>query len=190
GFDVETQRSEDESGPVSILPMTQFAMTKPVRSALARRLSLDFMDPLFKRDVSDKIDRLNENGTFPGIEHYVPVAAETVSFLEYLAPAEWMFALIEPDQITTNVAKFESVLRMEYDAAAEKGRAVYPPEKLTTAGSEVLAFLGAARLAFSEVHVGRPSRAGETPAVPGAVPGEFEEFRVRAPQVDRYTNRL
>src|SRR4051812_18317315 len=181
-FDVETQRSEDESGPVSILPMTQFAVTKPVRTALARRLSLDFMDPLFKRDVADKIDRLNENGTFPGIEHYVPVAAETVSFLEYLDPAEWMFALIEPDQITTNVAKFESVLRMEYDAAAEKGRAVYPPEKLTTAGTEVLRFLGEARLAFSEVHVGRPST---TPAS-----GEFEEFRLRAPQVDRYTNRL
>ena len=185
-FDVETQRSEDESGPVSILPMTQFAVTKPMRTALARRLSLDFMDPLFKRDVADKIDRLNENGTFPGIEHYVPVAAETVSFLEYLDPAEWMFALIEPDQITTNVAKFESLLRTEYDAAAEKGRAVYSPERLTTAGTEVLRFLGEARLAFSEVHVGRPSTAGGTPALPG----EFEEFRLRAPQVDRYTNRL
>jgi transcription-repair coupling factor (superfamily II helicase) len=192
-FDVETQRSEDESGPVSVLPMTQFAVTKPIRTSLARRLSLDFMDPLFKRDVSDKIDRLNENGTFPGIEHYVPVAAETVSFLEYLDPAEWMFALIEPDQITTNVAKFESVLRMEYDAAAEKGRAVYPPEKLTTEGTDVLRFLGSARLAFSEVHVGMPADrrrdaagpAGETPAL-----REFEEFRLRAPQVDRYTNRL
>src|SRR5216684_3736861 len=130
-----------------------------MRSALARRLSLDFMDPLFKRDVADRIDRLNENGTFPGIEHYVPVASETVSFLEYLDPAEWMFALIEPDQITTNVAKFESLLRNEYDAAAEKGRAVYPPEKLTTAGTDVLGFLDAARLAFSEVHVGRPGLA-------------------------------
>jgi len=181
-FDVETQRSEDESGPVSILPMTHFPVTKAMRSAMGRRLSLDFMDPLFKRDVADKIDRLNENGTFPGIEHYVPVAAETVSFLEYLDPAEWMFALIEPDQITTNVAKFESVLRMEYDAAAEKGRAVYPPHKLTTEGSEVLRFLGEARLAFSEVHVGRPAQAG------GAVAGE--ELRLHAPQVDRYTNRL
>jgi len=229
-FEVETQRSEDESGPVSILPMTHFPVTKAMRSALGRRLSLDFMDPLFKRDVADKIDRLNENGTFPGIEHYVPVAAETVSFLEYLDPAEWMFALIEPDQITTNVAKFESVLRMEYDAAAEKGRAVYPPHKLTTEGSEVLRFLGEARLAFSEVHVGRPrtspresfSPAGEK--VPkadegielahtnaphphsaslrvslsplprgegGSVGGvAFDEFRLHAPQVDRYTNRL
>jgi len=183
-FEVETQRSEDESGPVSILPMTHFAVTKAMRTALARRLSLDFMDPLFKRDVADKIDRLNENGTFPGIEHYVPVASETVSFLDYLDPAEWMFALIEPDQITTNVAKFESLLRNEYDAAAEKGRAVYAPEKLTTEGSQVLRFIEAARLAFSEVHVGKPSQAGGTPALPG------EELRLRAPQVDRYTNRL
>jgi transcription-repair coupling factor (superfamily II helicase) len=227
-FDVETQRSEEEAGRVAVLPMTHFPATRELRAALARRLSLDFMDPLFKRDVSDKIDRLNENGTFAGIEHYVPVAAETVSFLEYLDPAEWMFALIEPDQITTNVAKFESVLRMEYDAAAEKGRAVYPPEKLTTAGGEVLGFLGEARLAFSEVHVGRPGVAPREPFSPAAgekvpkadegveVAGntphphsaslrvslsprargeggsiqEFEEFRLRAPQVDRYTNRL
>jgi transcription-repair coupling factor (superfamily II helicase) len=197
-FEVETQRSEDESGPVSVLPMTHFPVTKPMRTALARRLSLDFMDPLFKRDVSDKIDRLNENGTFPGIEHYVPVAAETVSFLEYLDPAEWMFALIEPDQITTNVAKFESLLRNEYDAAAEKGRAVYPPEKLTTAGADVLGFLDAARLAFSEVHVGAPPQrrdaagpAGGTPALRSpALRSEFQELRLKAPQVDRYTNRL
>src|SRR5439155_14521143 len=52
-FDVETQRSEDASGTVMVLPMTQFANTRETRSALSRRLSLDFMDPLFKRDVAD-----------------------------------------------------------------------------------------------------------------------------------------
>jgi transcription-repair coupling factor (superfamily II helicase) len=249
-FETETQRSEDESGAVSILPMSHFPVTKGMRAALARRLSLDFMDPLFKRDVADRIDRLNENGTFPGIEHYLPVAAATVSFFEYLDPAEWMFALVEPDQIATNVAKFEALLENEYQAAAEKGRAVYSPGVLTTPGADVLAFLSSARLAFSEVHVGGPQRfveetrvtpallesgtsaaippptgirpsaagpyrydrvgpscagpnlggggmaspplsmttmetAGGTPAVPG-----FVEFRLRASQVDRYTNRL
>ena len=73
-FDVETQRSEEPSGPVTILPMTQFAIDKEMRTALARRLSLDFNDPLYKRDLAEKIDRLQENGTFPGIEHYLPVA--------------------------------------------------------------------------------------------------------------------
>jgi transcription-repair coupling factor (superfamily II helicase) len=190
-FDVETQRSEDESGPVIVLPMTQFPVTKAMRSALARRLSLDFMEPHFKRDLADKIERINENGTFPGMEHYVPVASETVSFFDYFDPAEWMLALIEPDQITTNVAKFESLLRNEYEAAAEKGRAVYAPEKLTTAGPEVLAFLGNARIAFSEVHVGMP-RTGVAPAASPVISqgSDFEELRLRAPQVDRYTNRL
>ncbi len=175
-FEVETQRSEDESGPVSILPMTHFPVTKAVRMALGRRLSLDFMDPLFKRDLADKIERLNENGTFPGIEHYVPVASSTVSFFEYLDPAEWMFALIEPDQIATNVAKFEALLDNEYQAAAEKGRAVYPPGKLTTPGELVLSFLDSARLAFSEVHVGAPSRRShrESFSPVGEVPKEDE----------------
>ncbi|MGH9419503.1 MAG: hypothetical protein ACRD3J_05975, partial [Thermoanaerobaculia bacterium] len=155
-FDVETQRSEDESGAVSILPMSHFPVTKGMRSALGRRLSLDFMDPVFKRDVAEQIDRLNENGTFPGIEHYVPVAAPTVSFFEYLSSSEWMVALIEPDQIATSVAKFEALLENEYQAAAEKGRAVYSPGTLTTPGALVLEFLDSARLAFSEVHVGGP----------------------------------
>ena len=53
-FDVETQRSEEASGPVTVYPMTQFPITRETRQKLARRLSLDFMDPLFKRDVARK----------------------------------------------------------------------------------------------------------------------------------------
>ncbi|HXH93288.1 MAG TPA: transcription-repair coupling factor [Thermoanaerobaculia bacterium] len=193
-FDVETQRSEEASGSVTVLPMTQFPVTQPMRSALARRLSLDFNDPIYKRDLSDKIERINENGTFPGMEHYLPVATNTVSFFDYLDPAEWMLALIEPDQITTNVAKFESLLSNEYEAASEKGRAVYRPEKLTTAGTDVLALLGTARIAFSEVHVGAPHDRRRDAAGPAggtaALQPDFEELRLRAPQVDRYTNRL
>ncbi|MEA2165541.1 MAG: hypothetical protein QOK37_3668 [Thermoanaerobaculia bacterium] len=193
-FDIETQRSEDASGPITVLPMTQFPVTPAMRSTLARRLSLDFNDPIYKRDLSDKIERINENGTFPGMEHYLPVATTTVSFFDYLDPSEWTIALIEPDQITTNVAKFESLLSNEFEAASEKGRAVYRPEKLTTPGADVMTLLGMARVAFSEVHVGAPpdrrrdsaGPAGETPALRQ----EFEELRLRAPQVDRYTNRL
>src|SRR5437763_9096882 len=84
-FDVESQRSENAAGPVSILPMTHFPATKELRSALARRLSLDFMDPLFKRDVVDKIDRLNEHGKFTGVESFLPVVANATSFADYLA---------------------------------------------------------------------------------------------------------
>ncbi|MEO8033428.1 MAG: hypothetical protein ABI837_03275, partial [Acidobacteriota bacterium] len=84
-FDVETQRSEEPSGAVTVFPMTQFPITTATRSALARRLSLDFQDPLYKHDLSEKIDRLNEQGTFPGIEHYLPLAADAAPFADYLA---------------------------------------------------------------------------------------------------------
>ena len=79
-LDVETQRSEDPSGPVTVYPMTQFPVTRATRQKLARRISLDFMDPHFRRDVTGKIEKLQENGAFPGIEHYVPVAVESVTF--------------------------------------------------------------------------------------------------------------
>ena len=175
-FDVETQRSDEAAtGTLAILPMAHFATTKEIRSALNRRLSLDFMDPLFKRDVADKIDRLNEYGGFPGVEHYMPVAVETASFAELIA--QWEIVLVEPDQITTAVAKFESLLRAEYESAAENGHAVYPPEKLITPGTDVLDFIGRARLSFAEVHMATKT-------------GATEELRLHAPQVDRYTNRL
>jgi transcription-repair coupling factor (superfamily II helicase) len=206
-FDVETQRSEEPSGPVTILPMLQFALDRDARSALARRLSLDFQDPLYRRDLAEKIDRLNENGTFPGIEHYLPVASESITFAELLGAGDWTLALIEPDQITSTIARFEGLLRNEYEAAAEKGRAVYPPERLISPGPDVLHFIGTARLALSEVHVaGFPvipsvregsGRVGGTvtawPNQPGSsltVGMTYDELRVHAPSVDRYTNRL
>ncbi|HEY8712345.1 MAG TPA: CarD family transcriptional regulator, partial [Thermoanaerobaculia bacterium] len=174
-FDVETQRSEEPSGPVTLLPMTQFALDRDMRAALARRLSLDFNDLLYKRDLAEKIDRLNENGTFPGIEHYLPVAAPSVTFAQYISGDDWSLALVEPDQITTTIAKYEALLRAEYEAASEKGRAAYPPEKLVVPGTDVLDFISNARLAFAEVHIGGP---------------EFDELRLSGPSVDRYTNRL
>jgi len=201
-FDVETQRSEDAAGAVTVLPMTHFPLTREVRQRIARRLSLDFMDPHFKRDVAERIERLNENGTFPGIEHYVPAATETASFLDILDPAEWMTIVVEPDQLTTNIAKFEALLRNEYEAAAEKGRAAYAPERITTPGVDVLSFIGTARLEFSEVYVPRGSAgpggtggatnepSGAT-AHPGpALPRGATELRVHASSVARYANRL
>src|SRR5581483_12494961 len=155
-----------------VLPMTQYPKTKETRGALARRLSLDFMDPLFKRDVAEKIDRLNEHGTFPGIAHYASVATATIAFAD--AIRDWEVVLIEPDQIATNVAKFEQLLRAEYESAAAKGRAAYPPEQITTPGPDVFTFLDSARLSMSEVHIGDLAGA---PAM-------------HAPQADRYQNRL
>jgi transcription-repair coupling factor (superfamily II helicase) len=172
-FDVETQRSEDASGPITVYPMTQFPLSRETRQKLSRRISLDFMDPHFKRDVAEKIEKLQENGTFAGIEHYVPVAMESATFAEYIR--DFDLILIEPDQILTTIAKYESLLRNEYEASAEKGRAVYPPEKLVAAGPDVLAFLATARMTFSDVHIG------------GAV---TTEFRLHTHATEKYNNRL
>jgi transcription-repair coupling factor (superfamily II helicase) len=174
-LDVETQRSTDTSGPVTIFPMTQFQLTRDARSRLARRISLDFMDPLFRRDVVEKIEKLQEGGTFPGVESYIPAAVDNVTFAEYIS--DWDIILVEPDQIISTIARYESLLRNEYDAAAEKGRAVYPPETLLTPGADVLAFLSKAQLSFSDVHIAK------------SVHGHGE-LRLRASPTDRYNNRL
>jgi transcription-repair coupling factor (superfamily II helicase) len=172
-FDVETQRSADPAGALTIQPITHFPLTKDVRKAIARRLSLDFMDPHFKYDVAEKIERLDEAATFPGIEHYVPVAMPSATFADYIA--DWDLVVIEPDQITTTISRYESLLRNEYEAAAEKGKAVYAPEKLVAPAPDILQFLGRARLAMSDVHIA--SR-------------DYAELRLNAHPTDRYNNRL
>ncbi|HEY0370634.1 MAG TPA: transcription-repair coupling factor [Thermoanaerobaculia bacterium] len=169
-FDAETQRSEEPTGPITVYPITQFPVTKETRQKLAKRISLDFMDPHFRRDVADKIEKLQENGTFPGIEHYVPVAMENATFADYIR--DWDLILIEPDQIATSLSKYEGLLRNEYEIAAEKGRAVYAPERLVAAGGDILDFIGRARLSFSDVHIGK------------------DEMRVHAGATERYNNRL
>ncbi len=181
-FELESQRSEDPSGPVTVLPMTQFAVTRELRSALARRLSLDFNHTLYKRDVAEKIDRLSENGTFPGIANYVPVATDTASFSDYLDG--WMLAIAEPDQTVNTVSRYESLLRAEYEAASEKGRAVYAPEKLVAPGEEILRFIGTARLAMSEVHVARGAMNLSDEG------GRDAQQRVRSPRGGRGTTRV
>jgi transcription-repair coupling factor (superfamily II helicase) len=172
-FDVESQRSDEASGPVTIYPMTQFPVTRETRQRLARRISLDFMDPHFKRDVAEKIEKLQENGSFPGIEHYVPAAVDSVTFADYIR--DFDLIVLEPDQVTTTIAKYETLLRNEYEMAAEKGRAVYAPEKLLAPGPDVLQFVGSARLSMSDVHIG--SKASS-------------ELRLAASPTDRYNNRL
>jgi transcription-repair coupling factor (superfamily II helicase) len=173
-FDVESQRSAEEAGPVTIFPMTQFPIARETRQRLAKRISLDFMDPVFKRDVAEKIDKLQENGAFPGIEHYVPVAVESVTFADYIR--DFDVILIEPDQITTTISKYESLLRNEYEMAAEKGRAVYAPEKLLVPGTDVLEFIGKAPVSFSEIHIASNTGAAE--------------LRLNTHPTDRFNNRL
>ena len=196
-FDVETQRSEDAAGRVTVYPITQFPITRETRQKIAKRLSMDFMDPHFKRDVAEKIERLQENGTFPGIEHYVPVAVETSTFAEYLE--DWDLILVEPDQIATTIAKYEALLRNEYEAAAEKGRAVYAPDVFVAPGTQIFDFIAKSRVSFSEVHIGTPASSPADPAAsrrrvgggtPPAQPPGTPAFRVRAGSTDRYTNRL
>ncbi|HEX7707275.1 MAG TPA: transcription-repair coupling factor [Thermoanaerobaculia bacterium] len=173
-FDPETQRSDEPAGVVTVYPVTQFPLTKETRQRLARQLSLDFMDPLYKRNVSEKIEALQESGSFPGIEHYVPAAVPSATFADYIR--DWDLILIEPDQIITTISRYETLLRNEYEIAAEKGRAVYPPERLVAPAPDVIGFIEGSRLSFSEIHLTGASNA--------------RELRIATPATNRYGNRL
>jgi transcription-repair coupling factor (superfamily II helicase) len=173
-FDPETQRSADSIRDVAVHPLTHFPLTPQLRASLARRMSLDFNETLYKRDVAEKIEKLSEHATFPGVEHYVPAVTATRSFADYLG-REWLLASVEPADVEQSIGRYETLLRAEYETAAAKGRAVYPPEKILVPGELVHDLLGRVRLAASDVHVAS---------------GEFREIRIAGGTHSRYTNRL
>ncbi|MGA7615361.1 MAG: transcription-repair coupling factor [Thermoanaerobaculia bacterium] len=175
-FDVDSQRSAQSLDRLTALPLSHFPLTPRTRDTLARKLSIDFNDPHFKRDLSEKIERLNEYGTFPGVENWLPLVNESTSFEEYLRDgSEWLVSVVEPGEIASSIAKYEALLQSEYEAATEKGRGAYPPDRVLVGGDLIHDFLGRARLGFSRLHVAS---------------GEFEERRIAAPERSSFVNRL
>jgi len=177
-FDVETQRSGEAIRSLPAEPVTHFPINPVTRAALARRLSLDFNDPLYKRDLASKIEQLSEHATFGGIENYLPVALESVSFAHYLQGddrGDWLLTILEPDEAVTSINRYETSLRSEYEGAAEKGKAVYPPDRLLVPGNEIHDFLGRTSLALSSLRVESK---------------EFSELKLHLPVGNKYVNRL
>jgi transcription-repair coupling factor (superfamily II helicase) len=174
-FEPETQRSDERFAQAEIYPATQFPLTRETRQRIAKRLSLDFQDPIYRRDVAEKIERINEHGGFPGVEHFAPVAVESVPLGQHLRAQGWMIAAIEPDETISAIDRYETLLRTEYEGAVAKGRAVYAPERFVVPAADIHEFLGHATLAFSSVHVRS---------------GDYSELRVAAPATQRFVNRL
>jgi len=106
--------------------MTHFAVTKTVRRRWRGGLSLDFMDPLFKRDVADKIDRLNETRRFRGSSTTCRWRRDgVVSGVPRSGRVDVRADRAGPDHDERGQVRV--CLAMEYDAAAEKGGRWYPP---------------------------------------------------------------
>ncbi|MCM2317146.1 MAG: transcription-repair coupling factor [Thermoanaerobaculia bacterium] len=175
-FEIDTQRSGEAVESLAIDPLFHFDLSKKTRDSLAQRLSVDFNDPLYRYDLSEKIDKLQETGRFPGIESCAHIAAGSVSLTGFLAAhGDWMVVPMEPGEIEGSLDKYDQMLRSEYDAATARGRAVYAPDKLLTPPDEIHAWVGAAPLALSSMHVSDSGR---------------EEIRLRAPESPRFVNRL
>jgi transcription-repair coupling factor (superfamily II helicase) len=172
-FEPDTQRSLDRIERVLLFPMSQFRRSRPSLHALAQLLAREFSDPLWKRDVAEKVERLQEHGSFPGMENFLPLAGASTSFPEMLASG-WRIAAIDPDEITTAVDRYEALLGSEYESAAERGTIAFSPERFLLPPAVAHEFLGRTSVALSDLHLA----------------GEYEELRVHAPAAGSWVNRL
>ncbi|MGH9456374.1 MAG: transcription-repair coupling factor, partial [Thermoanaerobaculia bacterium] len=174
-FEVDSQRSLDQIDAATLFPMSQFSRSPDALRRLAQTLARELADTRFKRDLAERIERLQEHGGFPGIENYLPAAHESVSFADLVGTGgAWDLLLFDADEITTALDRYESLLRAEYESAAERGKAVWAPDRFVFPAREAHELLGRASLSLSELHVA----------------GEWEELRVHAPAADSWVNRL
>ncbi|HVR44473.1 MAG TPA: transcription-repair coupling factor [Thermoanaerobaculia bacterium] len=177
-FEVESQRTRERIERAVVFPVTQFRRSPRALRALAQLFARELSEPRWKRDVAEKIERLQEQGSFPGMENYLPLVSETTSFAALLSKEgerPWSLFAIEPDEIGASIRKYESFLRSEYEAAAERGKAVFSPERMLVPADRVRELAGRIELALSELHV-----AGNG----------FEELRVHAPASVSWIERL
>ncbi len=176
-FDPETQRSADARDFVSIEPTSHFPLTRQSREELAHRMSRDFPDPRFHQDLAGRIERIRESNSFPGLEEHLSLVHPNGSFFDlWSSDSEaWLPVVFEPEEVEAALRKYDELLRSEYEAAAGKGRAVYPPDRLLVPFGDIQEFLGEAPLAFGSLHF-----AG----------GPFEEIRLHSSPARRYVNRL
>lgn len=151
-FDVDTQRSDDELSEIAILPSSHFPDSPDRRKKLARKLSLDFNDPHYRHDLSQKIDHLQEGSSYPGIENELSLIGATDSFLGHLGE-EWTIVRFEPGEISSSIQKFNALLESEFEHAREHGRAVYAPDELLVSTAEVETIISRSALDFEHVHV-------------------------------------
>ncbi|MEO8215736.1 MAG: transcription-repair coupling factor [Acidobacteriota bacterium] len=179
-FEVDSQRSDEQIESFAVEPAAQFPLTRPLLSSLTRRLSLDFNDTHFKRDLAEKIERISEHGSFPGMENYVPVATTTSWFPDYLRSGhgEWTFAVLDSDDALSTIDRYDELLQSEYETAAAKGKAVYRPEQILTPVSEVRSLIESSSISLSALHGIRAGHSGS------------HEIRLQAPAAERYVNRL
>lgn len=175
-FETDTQRSAESLNEVVIYPLTQFPADREHRQALARKLSVDFQDPRWKRDLAARIEELEEHGRFPGMEHALPLVSESTGFGRIIEhPQPRTLVLIEPEEIRGTITKYAEVLRQEYETAAEEGRAVWSPEELLVPADEILDVIDAAPLAFTDIVVGGSG---------------WTERRITAPAARNFINAL
>jgi transcription-repair coupling factor (superfamily II helicase) len=173
-FDPDTQRSADAIEELTLLPSAHFPDSPRNRRMLAKKLSTDFNDPHYRRDLSRKIDLLTAGGTYPGLDDELPLALENRTFLDYLAGG-WELVRFEPAEIESSIAKFSALLESEHEHAREQGRVVYAPENLLVDPETVGALLGRGRIDFEQVHV---------------TGGDRIDRRIQASPTGSWSNRL
>ncbi|HVT43195.1 MAG TPA: transcription-repair coupling factor [Thermoanaerobaculia bacterium] len=176
-FDPETQRSAEPVPAFTIEPATQFPITPAVRTALARQLSIDFNDPIYRRDLAEKIERLTEHSSFPGVESYLPAAVPIVPLLDFLAVGgqRWIIAVVDPDDALATIDRYETLLRTEWESSIAKGRAAYAPDRILVPAPAIRATIDQAAIVLTSLQLADRGR---------------RQIRLSTPAAERFINRL
>jgi transcription-repair coupling factor (superfamily II helicase) len=185
-FDPQSQRSEDTTDAVRVLPLSLF----PAGAEEARRLA-DLLsggqtaDPDWGPEAAELLEGLRTRGEFPGWENYLPLLAERTASLPEVLPDPLVLA-VDPPALEAETVHHAERLQADFAARREHGRLAVPPEILEQPAGDVRDVLLAApiRLRDLVVSAARDGRDGHDGAIDfrGALTDLFHGQLPRFPQ--------
>ena len=130
-FSASNQRKVKVIGEAIILPAREAVLRKEELNQIINRIRKQAAElHLPVTQSREIIDRIREEGVFPGIESLLPlVYQEPGSFFDYV-PDQSRFVLIEPQDLAISAQSVEDQIHENFEKAKEEKRIRVEPEKM------------------------------------------------------------
>ncbi len=130
-FSVGNQRKLKDLGEAVILPARETMLKQSdLKDFIIRVRTLAAAQQTASREVRGLIDRIRNEGLFPGIESLLPLLYPRLDTLMDYMPAHTRFVLVEPTALAASAAETTAVTLAHYTGACEENRLCVPPEQL------------------------------------------------------------
>jgi transcription-repair coupling factor (superfamily II helicase) len=137
-FSAESQRTLQSISEAVVVPAREAILKTSDAEAFINRIrKLAATENIAVSRTRKVVDRIKNEGVFPGIESLLPLLYPSLDTLFDYLPPHTLFLLEEPAVLEKAAREAESQTRANFDAAVAEGRLCVPPESLCLNWPEV-----------------------------------------------------